>query len=142
MPRAKRTSHQVIVIGAGVAGLAAALEAARCGLKTNPHRRRSVGRFDHQCGGAAWPAGTERNRYRHAGAEFVNRMLSEALEADVDYRFGAVTELTAGAEQWRLPGHEVSAGQVILATGAELRPAGHPRRSRTERPRRFPMCLL
>ena len=34
MPRAPRASHQVIVIGAGIAGLAAAAEAARCSLKT------------------------------------------------------------------------------------------------------------
>ncbi len=120
MPRAPRTSHQVIVIGAGVAGLAAATEAARCGLKTALIDDGLLGGLIINVGdihGHPGAAGT-------TGADLVNTMLGEALEAGVDYRPGAVTALEQAGDHWRLA--EASAPSVILATGAELRTLGVP----------------
>ena len=115
MPRAPRATHQVIVIGAGIAGMAAATEAARCGLKTALCDDGLLGGLITNVGdihGQPGATGT-------TGADLVNTMLSEALEAGVDYQPGAVTELNHAGDHWKLS--EVSAPNIILATGAALR---------------------
>ena len=115
MPRAPRATHQVIVIGAGIAGLAAATEAARCGLKTALCDDGLLGGLITNVGdihGQPGATGT-------TGADLVNTMLGEALEAGVDYQPGAVTELNHAGDHWKLS--EVSAPNIILATGAALR---------------------
>lgn len=120
MPRARRTSHQVIVIGAGVAGLAAATEAARCGLRCALFDDGLLGGLITNVGALhGHPGGAQTS-----GAELVNTMLGEALAAAVDYLPGAVTELSATGGHWCLPEHGVSASHVILATGARLRTLG------------------
>jgi thioredoxin reductase (NADPH) len=122
MPRAPRTSHQVIVIGAGVAGMAAATEAARCGLKTALFDDGLLGGLITNVGAVhGYPGFSETT-----GADLVNTMLGEALEAEVDYQPGAVTELAATSGHWSLPGNGVTALRVILATGADLRTLGVP----------------
>jgi thioredoxin reductase (NADPH) len=122
MPRAPRTSHQVIVIGAGVAGMAAATEAARCGLKTALFDDGLLGGLITNVGAVHGHPGLEAT----TGADLVNTMLGEALAAEVDYQPGAVTELTAMDGHWSLPGNGVTALRIILATGAELRTLGVP----------------
>ncbi len=117
MPRAPRTSHQVIVIGAGVAGMAAATEAARCGLKTAMFDDGLLGGLITNVGAVHGHPGLAET----TGADLVNIMLGEALEAEVDYQPGAVTELAAMNDHWSLPGNDVTALRVILATGANLR---------------------
>ena len=117
MPRANRTSHQVIVIGAGIAGLAAATEAARCGLKCALFDDGLLGGLITNVGALhGHPGGDETT-----GADLVATMLGEALAAEVDYLPGAVTELTATGEHWTLPGNDAAAPHIVLATGAELR---------------------
>ncbi len=122
MPRAPRTSHQVIVIGAGVAGMAAATEAARCGLKTALFDDGLLGGLITNVGAVHGHPGFAET----TGADLVNTMLGEALEAEVDYQPGAVTELTAMNDHWSLPANGVTALRVILATGADLRTLGVP----------------
>ena len=122
MPRAPRTSHQVIVIGAGVAGLAAAAEAARCGLKTALFDDGLLGGLITNVGAVHGHPGLEGT----SGADLVNTMLGEALAAEVDYQPGAVTELAAMGDHWSLPGNGVTAHRIILATGAALRTLGVP----------------
>ena len=112
MPRAPRTSHQVIVIGAGIAGLAAAAEAARCGLKTALFDDGLLGGLITNVGSIHGHPDTEGG----PGADLINGMLGAALEAGVDYQPGAVTALDHQGDYWRLT--ESSAPNVILATGA------------------------
>jgi len=120
MPRAPRASHQVIVIGAGIAGLAAAAEAARCSLKTALFDDGLLGGLITNVGSIHGHPDTEGG----TGADLVNGMLGAALEAGVDYQPGAVTALDRQGDFWRLT--ESSAPNVILATGAELRALGVP----------------
>ena len=77
MPRAPRTSHQVIVIGAGIAGLAAATEAARCGLKTALFDDGLLGGLITNVGSIHGHPDAEGG----TGADLVNTMLGEALVA-------------------------------------------------------------
>ena len=53
-----------------------------------------------------------------SGAELINTMLGEALEAGVDYCPVAITDLSRQGDHWRLG--EITAAHVILGTGAEL----------------------
>lgn len=122
MPRAPRTTHQVIVIGAGIAGMAAATEAARCGLKTALFDDGLLGGLITNVGALHGHPGLDGT----TGADLVNTMLGETLAAEVDYQPGAVTELVAQGDHWSLPDNSVSAQRVILATGAELRTLGVP----------------
>jgi len=115
MPRTPRTTHRVIVIGAGIAGMAAATEASRCGLKTALFDDGMLGGLITNVGAVHGHPGAEGT----TGAELVNTMLGEVMAAGADYLPGAVTELTREATHWRLP--DATAPHVILATGAELR---------------------
>lgn len=118
----QRTTHQLIVIGAGVAGLAAAAEAARCGLAAALFDDGVLGGLITNVGIVHGHPGLEET----SGADLVAIMLGEVLAAEVDYRPGAVGELAAEGDVWRLPEHGASAPAVILATGAELRTLGVP----------------
>ena len=107
--------YEVAVIGAGITGLAAATEASNCGLKTALVDEGLLGGLVINVGdihGHPGIAGT-------SGADFINTMLSEALEAGVDYCPTAITDLSRQGDHWHLG--EVTAAQVILGTGAELR---------------------
>lgn len=116
------TTHHVIVIGAGVAGLAAATEAARLGLTTALFDDGLLGGLVTNIGALVGPPDIN----EQAGADLVTTMLGEALEAAVDYQMGEVATLTAVSEHWSLPDHEITAAHVILATGAQLRRLGVP----------------
>ncbi|MDE0941798.1 MAG: FAD-dependent oxidoreductase [Alphaproteobacteria bacterium] len=120
--RAPRTTHQVAVIGAGIAGMAAATEAARCGLKTALFDDGLLGGLIINVNAIHGHPGA----IDTTGADLVNTMLGEALEAGVDYQPGAVSELTAANDHWSLPANSVTARRVILATGADLRTLGVP----------------
>ena len=118
----KRTSHQVIVIGTGVAGLAAATEAARCGLKTALFDDGVLGGLIMNVGAVHGHPGVDET----TGADLVATMLGDALAAEVDYQPGEVSELAGDDGAWNLPAQGLSAAAVILATGAELRTLGVP----------------
>lgn len=115
-------THQAIVIGSGVAGLAAAKALATAGLTTALVDDGMLGGLILNVGeveGASPLAG-------QSGADAVNLMLGEALEAGVDYQMGAVESLAPVDGGWRLPELEISAAKVVLATGAKLRKLGAP----------------
>ena len=122
MARAPRTTHQVAVIGAGIAGMAAATEAARCGLKTALFDDGLLGGLITNVGAVHGHPGAGAT----TGADLVNTMLGEALEAGVDYQSDADNELISQDSHWSLPGNGATALRVILATGAELRTLGVP----------------
>jgi len=111
-------THQIAVIGAGVAGLAAATEAARLGLKTALFDDGMLGGLITNVGTLDGPP----NHNGEAGADLVTAMLGAALEAAIDYQMGSVAKLTAAGDYWRVSGdEEVIVPRVILATGAQLR---------------------
>ena len=116
----RRTSNEVAVIGAGVAGLAAATEAARCGLNTALIDEGLLGGLIINVGDVHGHPGAT----GITGADLINSMLGEALEAGIDYCPVAVTDLSRQGDHWRLG--EITAVHVILGTGAELRKLGVP----------------
>ena len=116
----RRTSNEVAVVGAGVAGLAAATEAARCGLNTALIDEGLLGGLIINVGDVHGHPGAT----GITGADLINSMLGEALEAGIDYCPVAVTDLSRQGDHWRLG--EITAAHVILGTGAELRKLGVP----------------
>ena len=110
-------SHDVVVIGAGVAGLSVASEAARLGLMTALFDDGMLGGLVTNIGALEGPP----NHQGEAGADFVTTLLGEALEAGVDYQMGEITSLRVSDGLWRLSDETVSAQGVVLATGAALR---------------------
>ena len=109
-----RNSYEVAVIGAGITGLAAATEAARCGLKTALIDEGLLGGLIINVGDIHGHPGAT----GVSGADLINTMLGEALEAGVDYCPVAITDLSRQGDHWRLG--EITAAHVILGTGAEL----------------------
>ena len=113
-------THTAVVIGAGVSGLIAAHELAQRGVATALVD-------DGWLGGLVVNVGAlDGDGVSGAGADLVNELLGEALEAGVDYRMGeaAAPDFDRGA--WRLPGLELAAPYIVLATGARLRKLGVP----------------
>jgi thioredoxin reductase (NADPH) len=104
MPAIKNTKYQLVIIGAGPAGLAAALYAAREGIKTLVLERGAIG------GMAAITYQIDNYAGFHkgiTGLEFADRLLAHAE------RFGA--EVTAGIEVKSL---QQKAGAVTVSTSA------------------------
>ena len=115
-------THQAIVIGSGVAGMAAAAELAALGLATALVD-------DGNMGGLMMNVGEIADQAAYAGqsgADLVNQLLERALEAGADYQMGTVTALGRAGALWRLPDLEIAAPSVILATGAKLKRLGVP----------------
>lgn len=119
---ANETTHEAIVIGAGIAGLAAARDIARLGV--------SVALVDSgYLGGLVVNVGALEGQEAfegQSGADVVNGMLGEALESGADYQMDDVAALEAIDGGWKLPTLEISAPKIILATGADLRRLGVP----------------
>ena len=107
--------YEVAVIGAGITGLAAATEAANCGLKTALIDEGLLGGLVINVGDIHGHPGVT----VISGADLINTMLNEAIEAGVDYCPETITDLSRQSDHWHLG--EVTATQVILGTGAELR---------------------
>lgn len=115
-------THAAIVIGAGIAGLTAAAESARLGHKTALVDDGYLGGLITNIGALEGAPELE----GQSGPDLVNALLGEALEAEVDYQMGAVPELVQADGGWRLPDLDISAPNVVLATGAQLRRLGVP----------------
>jgi len=115
------TTHGAIVIGAGVAGLAAAADLAGRGHATalvddgflGGHMA-NVGKIE----GDVHPG--------DPGGDLINELLEAALEAGVDYRMGAAETLEDIGGVWRLADQDIAAPVVVLATGAKLKRLGAP----------------
>lgn len=117
-------THHAIVVGAGVAGLAAAGELARLGLEQG---RLTALVDDGYLGGLITNVGAVDGAPEGMGAtggDIVNALLEAALEAGADYRMGAAESLVRDGELWRLPDLDLAAPAVVLATGARLRRLG------------------
>jgi thioredoxin reductase (NADPH) len=110
-------SHDVVVIGAGVAGLSVASEAARLGLTTALFDDGLLGGLVTNIGALEGPPDHE----GEAGADFVTTLLGDALETGVDYQMGEITNLSTEDGVWRLSDDSVTARTVVLATGAAFR---------------------
>jgi thioredoxin reductase (NADPH) len=114
----------LVVIGAGVAGLTAATLAARRGLKTICVEEQMFGGLVLNIGEldpapAARPA---------QGAELSAGLMEEAAEAGVAYSNDAVTRLERAGSLYRLEtaGDAMLTRAVVIATGARLKPLDVP----------------
>ena len=113
----------VIVIGAGFAGLSAASEAARRGLRVCLFEELMFGglvvNVNHLDPGAAGlPA---------SGSDLAAQLMTQAADLGVTTVFGAVTALDTGdGLSVRTDDASYSARAVIVATGARLRKLGIP----------------
>ena len=110
------TTHEAVVIGAGVAGMATAAALAEAGAQTALID-------DGYMGGLVMNIGLIEGEAHagQSGADLVDLYLTQALGAGVDYRVGAAEALAQADGLWRLPEHDIAAGHVILATGARLK---------------------
>lgn len=110
-------THQAIVIGAGFAGLSAAVELSRLGVATALVDDGYSGGLITNVGLIDAPGPYE----GLAGADITGSLLGEALEAGADYHMGSATALTRTDGLWTLPELEIAAPAIVLATGAQLR---------------------
>src|SRR5215470_680088 len=106
-------SYDVIVVGAGPAGLTAATEAARAGLK--------VYCLDKLAPGGVLINLGELHDFEEmwSGPDMASRMTDDAAVAGVEIGFGEVTALT-GAGPWTIEtadGEKHTARAVVAATG-------------------------
>jgi thioredoxin reductase (NADPH) len=123
-------SHDLVVIGEGIAGLTCANHAARAGLRTAT--------FEASLFGGLVINITELEGYpedrQTSGAE----LASELMEANGGLNVGSVQEPvtavlpTGGGFQVRTAGSTCSARQVVVASGAKLKKLGVPGESEYE----------
>jgi thioredoxin reductase (NADPH) len=107
-------SFDVIVVGAGPAGLTAATEAARAGLK--------VYCLDKLAPGGVLINLNEVHGYADplSGPDLAARFADQAGEAGVEFGFGEVTGLTGNGPSWTIEtshGERHSARALVIATG-------------------------
>jgi thioredoxin reductase (NADPH) len=123
-----RTDYDVVVVGAGPAGLAASVSASSEGLRTLTVERASIG-------GQAGSSSLIRNYLGFSrgvsGAELVQRAYQQAWVFGTRFVLTqAITELRSDAEYKHTlvleDGTEVTAPAVILATGVSYRRLGIP----------------
>ena len=115
-------THQAIVIGAGFAGLSAALELARAGVQTALVDDGYTGGLITNVGLIEDPGPYD----AMAGADLIGGLLGHVMEAGVDYQIGEVLILDRADIGWSLPDLGISAPTIVLATGAKLRTLNVP----------------
>jgi thioredoxin reductase (NADPH) len=122
------TSYDVIVVGAGPAGLTAATGAARAGLKTLC--------LDKLAPGGALINLAELHEVEgdEDGPQIAARLTDEATEAGVELGFGEVVKLS-GSGPWTVEtadGEQHTGRAVVVATGLAKGTLGLPEESRFE----------
>jgi thioredoxin reductase (NADPH) len=122
------TSYDVIVVGAGPAGLTAATGAARAGLKTLC--------LDKLAPGGALINLAELHEVEgdEDGPQIASRLTDEATEAGVELGFGEVVKLS-GSGPWTVEtadGEQHTGRAVVVATGLAKGTLGLPEESRFE----------
>jgi len=115
-------THSAIVVGAGPAGMKAATDLANKGVSTALVDDGYMGGLIANVGDLTGPEGIE----GQSGADIAGILLGNALEAGVDYRMGAAASLEQHGNLWILPDLELSAPNVVVATGARLAKLGVP----------------
>ncbi len=115
-------THQAIVIGAGFAGLTAAIALAEAGVQTALVDDGYLGGLITNVGLLEAPGPYD----GLSGADLAGDLLGRAMEAGVDYQMGEITALDQRGGLWALPELDISAASVVLATGAKLRALGAP----------------
>jgi thioredoxin reductase (NADPH) len=118
--------HDIVVVGAGLAGLTAALYAARSGLDTLLVDEMGPGGQLLNAGtvdtGPGMPADT-------TGPDLVGRLIEQALERGVEMTFGRVVHLEPRTNEFalQLDGDEpLRARAAIIASGSRPRALGVP----------------
>ncbi len=115
-------THSAIVVGAGPAGMKAATDLANNGVSTALVDDGYMGGLIANVGDLTGPEGIE----GQSGADVAGILLGNALEAGVDYRMGTAASLEQHGNLWILPDLELSAPNVVVATGARLAKLGVP----------------
>jgi thioredoxin reductase (NADPH) len=115
-------THSAIVVGAGPAGMKAAKDLANNGVSTALVDDGYMGGLIANVGDLTGPEGIE----GQSGADVAGILLGNALEAGVDYRMGTAASLEQHGNLWILPELELSAPNVVVATGARLAKLGVP----------------
>ena len=115
-------THSAIVVGAGPAGMKAATDLANKGVSTALVDDGYMGGLIANVGDLTGPEGIE----SQSGADVAGILLGNALEVGVDYRMGAANSLEQHGNLWILPDLELSAPNVVVATGARLAKLGVP----------------
>ena len=120
--RRRRDIWDVAVIGGGIGGLSAALQAAARGLACVLIERALPGGLVATVNVLQdWPAGAA-----ESGPELAARLAAQARAEDVCVIDGEVRRLAAADALWTLllDGRELRARRVVCASGARLRPLG------------------
>lgn len=124
------TNFDVIVIGAGITGLAAAHDAAEAGLKVACVEQLMFGGLVVNVNELA-PSPDPRH---HSGVDLASDWMERVLELGVDYLNASASSLTPAGADIEVATSEgpLRAAAVVLATGATLRRLGIPGESEFE----------
>jgi thioredoxin reductase (NADPH) len=118
-------SYDIVVAGAGIAGLTAALTAARLGRKTLVLSGDVLGgqllSIEKVDGYPGFPEGVP-------GYDLCPIAQEQAMTAGAEFEAAEITGLEASSDGWKIatPNGDVSARALIVATGANLKHLGVP----------------
>ena len=124
-------SYDIVIAGAGIAGLTAALTAARLGRKTLVlsgdvlgGQLLSIEKID---GYPGFPDGVP-------GYDLCPIAQEQAMTAGAEFEAAEITGLEAAGDGWKVttPNGDITASAVIVATGANLKHLGVPGEERLE----------
>ncbi len=116
--------YDVIILGAGPAGLSAGLYAGRSRLDTTDHRKRTGRRPDYQHRRNRKLSGTDRRR--RDGVSLVRRMYEQTEQFGAEHVRDTITNAELSGDIKVLTGEKdtYQAKNIIIATGAYARPIG------------------